>query len=71
MAGEVTGDRKSARDQLHGYVERVTPRRTDAVAATVLVVCWSSGFVGAELSSRVAPVDTVLAWRTGVAAPPR
>jgi drug/metabolite transporter (DMT)-like permease len=42
--------------------------RTDAVAATVLVVCWSSGFVGAVLGTRSAPVDTVLAWRTLVSA---
>lgn len=40
------------------------PSRIDAVAATVLVVCWSSGFVGAVLGTRAAPVDTVLAWRT-------
>ncbi|MGY1885015.1 DMT family transporter [Blastococcus sp. SYSU DS0753] len=43
-------------------------RRTDAVAAGVLVVCWSSGFVGAEFATRDAPVATVLAWRTGLAA---
>ncbi|MGY2005161.1 DMT family transporter [Blastococcus sp. SYSU DS1024] len=43
-------------------------RRTDAVAAAVLVVCWSSGFVGAEFATRDAPVATVLAWRTGLAA---
>lgn len=42
--------------------------RSDAVAATVLVVCWSSGFVGAELATRGAPVTTALAWRTLLAA---
>jgi drug/metabolite transporter (DMT)-like permease len=31
-------------------------------------VCWSSGFVGATLATRHAPVDTVLAWRSLVAA---
>jgi drug/metabolite transporter (DMT)-like permease len=40
----------------------------DAVTAAVLVVCWSSGFVGAELATRHAPVATVLAWRTLLAA---
>ncbi|WP_158544475.1 DMT family transporter [Blastococcus sp. TBT05-19] len=42
--------------------------RKDAAAASVLVVCWSSGFVGAELATQDAPVETVLAWRTGLAA---
>jgi drug/metabolite transporter (DMT)-like permease len=41
---------------------------TDAVVAAVFVVCWSSGFVGAELAARSAPVTTVLAWRTLFAA---
>lgn len=41
---------------------------TDAAAAIALVVCWSSGFVGAVLGARAAPVDTVLAWRTLVSA---
>jgi drug/metabolite transporter (DMT)-like permease len=40
----------------------------DLVAAAVLVVCWSSGFIGATLGTRAAPVDTVLAWRTIVSA---
>ena len=34
----------------------------------VLIVCWSSGFVGAELATREAPVTTVLVWRTALAA---
>lgn len=46
----------------------MSARRTDAVAAVVLVVCWSSGFVGAELATRDAPVSTVLAWWTLLAA---
>jgi drug/metabolite transporter (DMT)-like permease len=38
--------------------------RVDHLAAAVLVVCWSSGFVGATLAARTAPVETILAWRT-------
>ena len=33
-----------------------------------LVVLWSSGFVGAELGTRLAPASTLLAWRYLVAA---
>lgn len=43
-------------------------RRTDAVAAGTLVVMWSSGFIGAELGTRYAPADTLLAWRYVAAA---
>ena len=43
-------------------------RRTDIVAATLLVVMWSSGFIGAELGTRFAPADTLLAWRYVAAA---
>lgn len=46
----------------------MSDRRTDAVAAVLLVVCWSSGFAGAELATQDAAVTTVLAWRTGLAA---
>lgn len=35
----------------------------DAVAATALVVLWSSGFIGAELGTAEAPAHTLLAWR--------
>jgi drug/metabolite transporter (DMT)-like permease len=35
---------------------------------TALVVCWSSGFVGAELGTRVAGATTLLAWRFLLAA---
>jgi drug/metabolite transporter (DMT)-like permease len=38
-------------------------RRVDALAAATLVVMWSSGFIGAELGTRYAPADTLLAWR--------
>ncbi len=44
-----------------------TGRRTDALAATVLVVMWSSGFIGAALGTAYAPADTLLAWRYVVA----
>jgi len=37
-------------------------------AGTALVVLWSSGFIGAELGTRYAPADTLLAWRYVVAA---
>src|ERR1700712_366274 len=40
------------------------PNRVNGLAAAVLIVCWSSGFVGATLATRTAPVDTILAWRT-------
>jgi drug/metabolite transporter (DMT)-like permease len=40
----------------------------DALAAGVLVLMWSSGFIGAELGTRFAPADTLLAWRYVVAA---
>ncbi|TFV67459.1 UNVERIFIED_ORG: DMT family transporter [Bacillus sp. AZ43] len=43
-------------------------QHTDAVVAAVFVVCWSSGFVGAELATQDAAVSTVLAWRTLLAA---
>jgi drug/metabolite transporter (DMT)-like permease len=43
-------------------------RRADAAAGAALVVMWSSGFVGAELGTRFAPADTLLAWRYVVAA---
>ncbi len=42
-------------------------RRADAAAGAALVVLWSSGFVGAELGTRFAPADTLLAWRYLVA----
>jgi drug/metabolite transporter (DMT)-like permease len=43
-------------------------RRTDAAAGAALVVLWSSGFIGAELGTRYAAADTLLAWRYVVAA---
>ena len=43
-------------------------RRLDGLAATLLVVMWSSGFIGAELGTRFAPADTLLGWRYVAAA---
>ena len=43
-------------------------RRTDILAASLLVLMWSSGFIGAELGTRYAPADTLLGWRYVVAA---
>lgn len=43
-------------------------RRVDTLAAASLVVLWSSGFIGAELGTRYAAADTLLAWRYIVAA---
>ncbi|MBY6315296.1 DMT family transporter [Rhodococcus kroppenstedtii] len=40
----------------------------DAPLAALLVVTWSSGFVGAELGTRTASSHAVLAWRFVVAA---
>ncbi len=40
------------------------PRISDPFVAALLVVCWSSGFVGAELAARTtADPVTLLAWR--------
>lgn len=39
----------------------------NAVLGAVFVVLWSSGFVGAELGTREAGADTLLAWRYLVA----
>jgi drug/metabolite transporter (DMT)-like permease len=45
-----------------------TRRATEVALGTALVVCWSSGFVGAELGTRAAPATTLLAWRFLLAA---
>src|SRR5262249_20914146 len=53
----------------YGYMrcmERL--RGAEVLAGATLVVMWSSGFVGAELGTRHAPADTLLAWRYLVAA---
>jgi drug/metabolite transporter (DMT)-like permease len=43
------------------------PRIPHSLVATFLVVCWSSGFVGAELAARTtADPVTLLAWRFAV-----
>lgn len=43
-------------------------RRVDALAAGLLVLMWSSGFIGAALGTQFAAADTLLAWRYVVAA---
>lgn len=40
---------------------------TPLLAAAGLVVTWSSGFIGAELGTRAATTETLLAWRFGLA----
>jgi drug/metabolite transporter (DMT)-like permease len=45
-----------------------TGTRTDLLLAGAFVVFWSSGFVGAELGTSYAAVDTLLAWRYAIAA---
>lgn len=52
----------------YGYLDAMRRTQLDGLAATALVVMWSSGFVGAELGTRTAPVLTLLAWRYAVAA---
>jgi len=42
-------------------------RGAEVLAGATLVVMWSSGFVGAELGTRHAAPDTLLAWRYLVA----
>ena len=48
----------------HGIRTRPGPGVLPAVG---LVIMWSSGFIGAELGTRYAPADTLLAWRYLVA----
>jgi drug/metabolite transporter (DMT)-like permease len=48
--------------------QRLRTGRADVLAAGLLVVMWSSGFIGAELGTRFAPADTLLGWRYAVAA---
>lgn len=42
-------------------------RRSDTLAASLLVLMWSSGFIGAELGTGFAPADALLGWRYLVA----
>jgi drug/metabolite transporter (DMT)-like permease len=48
--------------------QRPSPAAVDTAAGLLLVVAWSSGFIGAELGTRHAPAETLLAWRYVVAA---
>ena len=47
---------------------RITPDLRVLLPSALLVVMWSSGFIGAELGTRQAPATTLLAWRYLVAA---
>lgn len=42
-------------------------RRSEAFPSILLVVMWSSGFIGAQLGTQFAPADTLLGWRYVVA----
>lgn len=44
-------------------MSRSRPHSTDLVLAVGLVICWSSGFVGARLGTEDASATTLLAWR--------
>jgi len=46
----------------------IPDHRVDVLAGGLLVVMWSSGFIGAELGTRFAPADTLLCWRYVAAA---
>ena len=52
----------------HPSAAAAPDRRLDLLFAALLVVMWSSGFIGAELGTRFAPADTLLAWRYVAAA---
>ena len=54
------------------YLVGMTPSRWQPVSvllAVGLVVCWSSGFIGARLGTEDASATTLLAWRLLVAGP--
>ena len=52
-----------------GRTSTIKPATAPVVLpAALLVVMWSSGFIGAELGTREAPAATLLAWRYLVAA---
>jgi drug/metabolite transporter (DMT)-like permease len=53
----------------YGYLASVNREKiVDVAVGAALVVCWSSGFVGAQLGTRTASAVTLLAWRFLVAA---
>jgi drug/metabolite transporter (DMT)-like permease len=54
---------------LCGYLDHVTKSFLQHLAPGLLVVMWSSGFVGATFAAPVAPATTTLLWRYVVAAP--
>lgn len=54
---------------LCGYLAIVRKSPLGHLAPVLLVVLWSSGFVGATFAAPVAPATTTLLWRYVVAAP--
>lgn len=54
---------------LCGYLKSMRTRLLRHLAPALLVVLWSSGFVGATFAAPVAPATTTLLWRYVVAAP--
>jgi drug/metabolite transporter (DMT)-like permease len=54
---------------LCGYLKTMRTRLLRHLAPALLVVLWSSGFVGATFAAPVAPATTTLLWRYVVAAP--
>lgn len=54
---------------LYGYLASMRTSLLRHLAPALLVVMWSSGFVGATFAAPVAPATTTLLWRYVVAAP--
>lgn len=54
---------------LYGYLAVMRKSLLGRLAPALLVVLWSSGFVGATFAAPVAPATTTLLWRYVVAAP--
>jgi len=54
---------------LYGYLAGMRTSHLRHLAPALLVVLWSSGFVGATFAAPVAPATTTLLWRYAVPAP--
>ena len=54
---------------LYGYLANMRKSLLGHLAPALLVLLWSSGFVGATFAAPVAPATTTLLWRYVVAAP--
>ena len=61
--GAPPADPASTPSPAPGPTPAVTSRGARSVAPAVLVLAWSSGFVGAALAAPRAPAPTTLAWR--------